>query len=68
MARNNKGNTCEETEGRSTSVMALITTDRITRDEIAETDRSVSASRAISYGGSVYGVGAAAGTLKPSEL
>lgn len=44
-------------------LMALFSTDRITGDEIAESDRSVSASRAISYGGSVYGVGAAAGTF-----
>jgi len=44
-------------------LMALITTDRITGDELAESDRSVSASRAISYSGSVYGVGAAAGTF-----
>jgi len=44
-------------------LMALFTTDRISGDEIAESDRSVSASRAISYGGSVYGVGAAAGTF-----
>jgi hypothetical protein len=38
--------------------MALITTDRITGDEIAESDRQVKASRIISYGGSVYGAGA----------
>lgn len=44
-------------------LMALITTDRITGDEIAESDRSLSASRAISYIGSVYGVGAAAGSF-----
>lgn len=38
--------------------MALITTDRISGDEIAESDRQVKASRIISYGGSVYGAGA----------
>ena len=42
---------------------ALITTDRITGDEIAEADRSVSTSHAISYAGSIYGVGAAATTF-----
>jgi membrane-associated phospholipid phosphatase len=39
---------------------ALITTDRITGDEIAEFDRGVAASRIISYPGSTYGVGAVA--------
>lgn len=43
-------------------LMALITTDRISGDEIAESDRSLRASRVISYGGSVYGVGAVAGS------
>ena len=44
-------------------LMALITTDRISGDEIAESDRSLRASRVISYGGSIYGVGAMAGTF-----
>jgi len=43
--------------------MALITTDRITGDEIAESDRQVKASRIISYGGSVYGAGAVVATF-----
>jgi PAP2 superfamily protein len=43
--------------------MALITTDRITGDEMAEFDRQVKASRIISYGGSVYGAGATIGTF-----
>lgn len=43
--------------------MALITTDRITGDGIAEFDRQVRASRIISYGGSTYGVGAIAATF-----
>ena len=43
--------------------MALITTDRITGDEIAEFDRQVKASRIVSYGGSTYGVGAVAATF-----
>jgi hypothetical protein len=43
--------------------MALITTDRITGDEIAEFDRQVKASRIVSYGGSTYGIGAAAATF-----
>jgi PAP2 superfamily len=42
---------------------ALITTDRITGDEIAEFDRGVKASRIISYPGSTYGVGAVAATF-----
>lgn len=44
-------------------LMALITTDRITGDEIFEADRQVPASRGISYAGSVYGLGAVAGTF-----
>ena len=44
-------------------LMALITTDRITGDEIFEADRQVAASRGISYAGSVYGLGAVAGTF-----
>src|SRR4030095_14060950 len=42
---------------------ALITTDRITGDEIAEFDRGVKASRIISYPGSTYAVGAGAATF-----
>jgi membrane-associated phospholipid phosphatase len=47
----------------SIGLMALITTDRITGDEMAEFDRQVGASRAISRVGSVYGLGAVAGTF-----
>jgi membrane-associated phospholipid phosphatase len=43
--------------------MALFTTDRITGDEIAEFDRPVSVSRAISYAGAAYSVGAVAATF-----
>lgn len=43
--------------------MALITTDRITGDEVAEFDYQVKASRIISYAGSTYGVGAVAATF-----
>src|ERR1044072_5398216 len=43
--------------------MALVTTDRITGDEIFEADRQVNASQGISYAGSVYGLGAVAGTF-----
>ena len=43
--------------------MALITTDRITGDEMAEFDRQVKASRIFSYGGSTYGIGAVAATF-----
>ena len=43
--------------------MALITTDRITGDEMAELDRQVKASRIVSYGGSTYGIGAVAATF-----
>jgi membrane-associated phospholipid phosphatase len=42
---------------------ALITTDRITGDEIAEFDRGVTASRIISYPGSTSGVAAVAATF-----
>jgi len=45
----------------SIGVMSLFTTDRITGDEIAESDRQVAASRAISYAGSAYGFAAVAG-------
>lgn len=40
--------------------MALFTTDRITGDEIAESDGQVKASRFISHAGSVYGISAVA--------
>jgi membrane-associated phospholipid phosphatase len=43
--------------------MALITTDRMTGDEIAEADAQRNASRIISYAGSIYGVAATAGTF-----
>ena len=43
--------------------MALVTTDRITGDEMFEADRQVKASNAISYAGSIYGLGAVAGTF-----
>jgi hypothetical protein len=43
--------------------MALVTTDRITGDEIFEADRQVKASQGISYAGSVYGQGAVDGTI-----
>lgn len=43
--------------------MALITTDRISGDEMAESDRQVKASRIVSYGGSTYGVAAVAATF-----
>lgn len=41
--------------------MALIATDRTTGDEIGETNGQISASRDVSYAGSVYGLGAIAG-------
>jgi hypothetical protein len=47
----------------SIGLMALITTDRMTGDEIAEFDRQVGASRAVSHAGSVYSLGAAAATF-----
>jgi membrane-associated phospholipid phosphatase len=47
----------------SIGLMALITTDRITGDEIAEFDRQVGASRAVSQAGSVYTLGAVAGSF-----
>jgi membrane-associated phospholipid phosphatase len=43
--------------------MALFTTDRITGDEIAESDGQVKASRIVSYAGSAYGIGAVAATF-----
>lgn len=42
----------------SVGLMALFTTDRITGDEMLEADRQVKASNAISYAGSIYGLGA----------
>lgn len=47
----------------SIGLMALITTDRITGDEMAEFDRQVGASKAISHAGSAYSLGAVAGTF-----
>src|SRR5215510_348244 len=47
----------------SIGLMALFTTDRITGDEMAESDRQVGVSKAISYAGSAYGLGAVAGTF-----
>jgi PAP2 superfamily protein len=44
-------------------LMALITTDRITGDEMFEAQRQVKASKVISHAGSVYGLGAVAGTF-----
>jgi len=42
---------------------SLITTDRITGDEMLETDNQVRLSNAVSYGGSLYGLGAFVGTF-----
>jgi hypothetical protein len=47
----------------SIGLMALITTDRITGDEIGEADRQVTVSRRISNVGSIYGLSAIAGTF-----
>jgi len=44
-------------------LMALIATDRITGDEMFESNRQVKASRAISHAGSIYGLGAVASTF-----
>lgn len=44
-------------------LMALITTDRITGDEIFKADRQVPASRVISKAGSIYGLSAVATTF-----
>jgi len=41
----------------------LLTTDRITGDEIGEASRQVNASRIVSHVGSLYGLGAFAGTF-----
>ncbi|HET6851774.1 MAG TPA: phosphatase PAP2 family protein [Pyrinomonadaceae bacterium] len=43
--------------------MALFTTDRITGDQIADSQRQVKASQIVSYAGSVYGLGAVATTF-----
>jgi hypothetical protein len=43
--------------------MALVTTDRITGDEIAESNRQLKASRIVSQAGSVYGLGTLAGAF-----
>lgn len=43
--------------------MALVTTDRITGDEMFEANRQVKASQGISYAGSIYGLGAVASTF-----
>src|ERR1041384_5564737 len=42
---------------------ALITTDRLTGDEMAEFHAQLNSSRIVSYAGSTYGVGAIAGTF-----
>ncbi len=47
----------------SLGLVALFTTDRMTGDEIFEFDRQVKASRIVSYTGSLYGLGAIAGTF-----
>jgi len=47
----------------SIGLMALITTDRITGDEIAEVDHRIGVSKAISHVGSAYTLGAVAGTF-----
>jgi len=47
----------------SIGTMALITTDRITGDEIAESDRPVNSSLFVSRAGSAYGLGAVSATF-----
>jgi len=47
----------------SIGLMALFTTDRITGDEIGESNRQVKVSKAVSYAGSAYGIGAVAGSF-----
>ena len=42
---------------------SLVTTDRITGDKIGEAEGQVKLSRAVGYAGSIYGLGAFAGTL-----
>src|SRR6185295_2047350 len=43
--------------------MALVTTDRITGDDIAESERQLKVSRIVSNAGSVYGLGGVAGVF-----
>jgi len=47
----------------SIGFMALVTTDRISGDEMAEFDRQLNASRIVSHAGSVYGLGAVSGAF-----
>jgi membrane-associated phospholipid phosphatase len=47
----------------SIGFMALVTTDRISGDEMAEFDRQLKASRVVSHVGSVYGLGAVSGAF-----
>jgi membrane-associated phospholipid phosphatase len=47
----------------SIGFMALVTTDRITGDELAGFDRQLKTSRIVSQGGSVYGLGALSGAF-----
>jgi hypothetical protein len=47
----------------SIGFMALVTTDRLTGDEMAEFDRGVKASRIISNAGSIYGLAAVSGAF-----
>jgi len=47
----------------SIGFMALVTTDRITGDEIAEFDGQLKTSRVVSNAGSVYGLGTVAGAF-----
>lgn len=47
----------------SIGFMALVTTDRISGDEIAEFDRQLKMSRIVSHAGSVYGLGGVAGAF-----
>src|SRR4026209_2518508 len=47
----------------SIGFMALVTTDRISGDEMAEFDRQVKVSRVVSNVGSVYGLGAVSGAF-----
>jgi membrane-associated phospholipid phosphatase len=47
----------------SIGFMALVTTDRITGDEMAESDRQLKTSRIVSNAGSVYGLGGLAGAF-----
>ena len=47
----------------SIGFMALVTTDRISGDEMAEFDRQLTTSRIVSHAGSVYGLGTVAGAF-----